>query len=340
MISDPVDLSVPAVGDLVVSVYVPGDSGPPTQHATGLHTTYISSEGDFTGPPPICTPRAPPTPGTSCPASRCWRPRIRESSWLSAIPSPTALRPRTTPMPQWPSALAQTVAANAASRIWPWSTKASPATACWATEPASACWLASSGTCSRSPESSTWSFMEAINDIGGGVARRRRRPVTAEEIIAIYKQMIARAHMRGIKVIGATLTPYEGAAYYSEPGEGIRTAVESVDPHHGHARWHGRFRSGHADPEHPREVSSRVQHPRQSASQRCRVQGNGGIDRFVVVRGEGTARKRSSRAWSVRLPGTPNRPRGSYDSAHRAVFEIAQDAGAVEQQGVALFRDG
>ena len=49
MISDPVDLSVPAVGDLVVSVYIPGDSGPPTQHSTGLHTTYISSEGDFTG---------------------------------------------------------------------------------------------------------------------------------------------------------------------------------------------------------------------------------------------------------------------------------------------------
>ena len=51
MISDPVDLSVPAVGNLVVSVYIPGDSGPPTQHATGLHTTYISSDGDFTGQP-------------------------------------------------------------------------------------------------------------------------------------------------------------------------------------------------------------------------------------------------------------------------------------------------
>src|SRR6476660_4462639 len=51
MISDPVNLAVPAVGDLVVSIYIPGDSGPVTQHATGLHTTYISSEGDFTGAP-------------------------------------------------------------------------------------------------------------------------------------------------------------------------------------------------------------------------------------------------------------------------------------------------
>jgi lysophospholipase L1-like esterase len=66
--------------------------------------------------------------------------------------------------------------------------------------------------------------MEAINDIGGA-SRAGATPVTAEEIIAIYKQMIARAHMHGIKVIGATLTPYEGAGYYSEPGEVIRTAV-------------------------------------------------------------------------------------------------------------------
>jgi lysophospholipase L1-like esterase len=67
-------------------------------------------------------------------------------------------------------------------------------------------------------------FMEAINDIGQA-SRPGTPPVTTEEIIAIYKQMIERAHMRGIKVIGATLTPYEGAAYYSEPGEVIRTAV-------------------------------------------------------------------------------------------------------------------
>src|SRR5215475_698098 len=39
MISDPVDLNVPQLGDLVISVYVPGESGPPTTHGTGLHTT-------------------------------------------------------------------------------------------------------------------------------------------------------------------------------------------------------------------------------------------------------------------------------------------------------------
>src|SRR5678809_1358596 len=34
LISDPVDLAVPALGDLVVSVFLPEDSGSPTQHGT------------------------------------------------------------------------------------------------------------------------------------------------------------------------------------------------------------------------------------------------------------------------------------------------------------------
>ena len=46
LFSDPVDLNVPAVTDLAVSLYFPGETGPPTTHATALHNTYISKEGD------------------------------------------------------------------------------------------------------------------------------------------------------------------------------------------------------------------------------------------------------------------------------------------------------
>src|SRR5262249_47909450 len=42
MISDPVDLEIPKLGDVAVSVYIPGESGQLTTHATGLHTTYIA----------------------------------------------------------------------------------------------------------------------------------------------------------------------------------------------------------------------------------------------------------------------------------------------------------
>jgi lysophospholipase L1-like esterase len=37
--------------------------------------------------------------------------------------------------------------------------------------------------------------------------------------------MIARAHSKGLKIYGATLTPFYGAAYYTEVGEAKRQAV-------------------------------------------------------------------------------------------------------------------
>ena len=37
--------------------------------------------------------------------------------------------------------------------------------------------------------------------------------------------------MHGIKVAGCTLTPYQGAAYYSDKGEEIRDGLQPVDSH-------------------------------------------------------------------------------------------------------------
>ncbi len=45
-----------------------------------------------------------------------------------------------------------------------------------------------------------------------------------DDLIGGMKQLVDRAHMRGIKAIGCTLTPFAGAAYYSDKGEEIRTA--------------------------------------------------------------------------------------------------------------------
>jgi lysophospholipase L1-like esterase len=81
-----------------------------------------------------------------------------------------------------------------------------------------------------SPAGVKWLIvLEGINDIGQG-ARANALPenaVTAAELIAADRQMIERAHLRGIKVMGATLTPYGGAAYSSERGEAIRDAVNT-----------------------------------------------------------------------------------------------------------------
>ena len=43
VVSDPVDLAVPALADLAVSVYLPEETGLPTVHPDGMHTAYITS---------------------------------------------------------------------------------------------------------------------------------------------------------------------------------------------------------------------------------------------------------------------------------------------------------
>ena len=73
-------------------------------------------------------------------------------------------------------------------------------------------------------------IMEGINDIGITTGNRGNppapaNPVTADDLILPIKQMIDRAHAHGIKVIGCTLTPYQGAGYYSDKGEEVRDAV-------------------------------------------------------------------------------------------------------------------
>jgi hypothetical protein len=49
VVSDPVELRIPALGDLAISVYLPDSTGPATFHAEGKQTSYISPTGDFTG---------------------------------------------------------------------------------------------------------------------------------------------------------------------------------------------------------------------------------------------------------------------------------------------------
>ncbi len=74
---------------------------------------------------------------------------------------------------------------------------------------------------------------EGVNDLGG-LARNGEVPADqhtalVEHVIAAYKQIIARAHAKGLRVYGATITPYTGSSYY-HPGawsEADRVAVNA-----------------------------------------------------------------------------------------------------------------
>jgi hypothetical protein len=70
--------------------------------------------------------------------------------------------------------------------------------------------------------------LEGINDIGLSVGPQHSDTgLTPARIIAGYRDLIAQAHARGVRIFGATLLPYQGAGYYSPAGEAIREAVNA-----------------------------------------------------------------------------------------------------------------
>jgi len=71
-------------------------------------------------------------------------------------------------------------------------------------------------------------ILEAINDIGHAADLKKPYDVvSADDLIAGYVQMAERAHAHGIKVFGATLTPYVGAGYASPAGEAMRQTLNT-----------------------------------------------------------------------------------------------------------------
>jgi lysophospholipase L1-like esterase len=68
-------------------------------------------------------------------------------------------------------------------------------------------------------------LLEGINDINLRGRTDGPNALTSDDLIWGYRQIIARCHAHGIKVLGATIMPEEGVPTASERGEGIRQAV-------------------------------------------------------------------------------------------------------------------
>ena len=226
MFSDPADLTVAKLSDLAVSVFVPGDTGQLTSHATGLQTTYIAA-GDLTAQQSM-----PADAQTS--NSWYWLASIE----VDAVPTASAIvalgdsitdgaTSTVNANKSWPSQLAERLAANSAT-----------ANIAVLNEGISGNRILRDGTGTNAlarfdrdvlglPGVKWLMLLEGINDIGQGT-RSGVAPadtVTADDIIGGMKQIIQRAHAHGILVIGCTLTPYQGATYATDAGQAIRTAV-------------------------------------------------------------------------------------------------------------------
>jgi lysophospholipase L1-like esterase len=224
-LSDPVDVNLPPLTDLAISLYFPGETGPPTTHGSGLHTAYISKEGDFTGQAAIAEP--------ATTLSYYWLAAVdvmapAEAAALvtfgDSITDGTASTPNGNH--NWPSLLAARLAKNKKTAMIGVANVGIGGNRVLY-DGAGASALARLDRDVFSQSGVKWMMLlEGINDIGRVGTPTPEAP-TADDLIAAYKQIIDRAHTQGIKVIGCTLTPYGGAGYSREPGEAIREAVNN-----------------------------------------------------------------------------------------------------------------
>jgi lysophospholipase L1-like esterase len=98
---------------------------------------------------------------------------------------------------------------------------------------------------------------EGVNDLGKlsreGEQSQAEHDDLVHQMIAAYEQVILRAHAHGIKVFGATITPYVGSDYYhpAAANEADRTAVNQWIRQPGHFDAVIDFDKLTADPVHP-----------------------------------------------------------------------------------------
>ena len=225
--SDPVDLNVPPMGDLAIDFYLPGDtntSSPLTMHNGALQTNYVSQTGNHAGETVL------PVVATTPSWFLLSRVEVMAPKAVGAvvtfgdsITDGTRSTPNTNS--RWPDLLAKRLNARSGNEKMA-VLNAGIAGNRVLTEGAFNAGINALARFEWDALDQTGVthviVMEGINDIGN--ARQNPTP-TAEDIIAGYKQLIELAHTRGLKIYGATLTPFEAAAYFTQEGEAKRQAI-------------------------------------------------------------------------------------------------------------------
>lgn len=242
VLSDPVSFSIDAQQNLAISLFTAGETGPATVHGSAFQTTYISGAGNFA---------AEDEANDFAADSRSKNGAKTTGSWyfLSAVEVAASASVKGAVV-----ALGDSITDGAASRFEKnerWTDVLARRLLASHTEIAvlnagiggnrvlttSPCWgqnalarlgrdvLAQAGI-------EAVILFEGTNDIGQPDAPvtntspcLSRTPVTADEIIAGYKQIVARTRARGLKIIGATILPYQGCDGWTATGEVKRSAV-------------------------------------------------------------------------------------------------------------------
>lgn len=232
-LSDPVDLEVKPGQDLSISLYLPSETSLSTLHATGLQKTELSQPGDFT--------------------KTAHMPVASSNEMRLFITGVDVLNPRAGVVvalgdsitdgmgstvngnQRWPDLLAERLRARKGKRTELAVVNQGIGGNQMLRDGAGVNALARfDRDVLAVPGVTHVIVLLGINDIGtpgarfGGRALNEGATVPTEgDLVAGYKQMIARAHNHGLKIIGGTLLPFAGtgSGYYTPEKDKIRQAV-------------------------------------------------------------------------------------------------------------------
>jgi lysophospholipase L1-like esterase len=241
LLSDPVALDVPPLADLAVSLYLPGQVQATTIHAWTPQTSYVSRPGNFAG-------------ATTLPLDRTTKSRPFLTEVDVDAPGAAAVVALGDSITE--ASMTKVDANHRWTDLLALRSQSGGGLAASHGAPAALLGVVNRGISGnrllRDPgeqplfgQAALARFdrdvletagvrylvmLMGINDIGhpGMGAIPLSESVTPQDLIAGYRQVIARAHAKGIAVYGATLGPFEGTtfpAFYSPQKAAVREAV-------------------------------------------------------------------------------------------------------------------
>ncbi|EAQ00723.1 putative secreted protein [Janibacter sp. HTCC2649] len=221
VLSDPVPGDVPAQSTLSVSIHVVGDAGTVSGHKLAHQTNFISTPGDHGGEEFAGSFQTPTT-------SYAWV----ESAVVDApqqVDTVVALgdsitdgdKSTTSTNRRWPNLLASRILAGPKPHQFGVMNAGISGNRVLADGPGVSAQARFDRDVLAQPDVSTVVVMEGVNDLRWELATK------PADLIQAYRQLIGRAHARGVCIVGGTITPWEGGSLWSEPKDAIRGEVNA-----------------------------------------------------------------------------------------------------------------
>ena len=266
MLSDSVDLKVPPVAEIAITIYLPEKTPALSTHFWAQHETYVSGPGDFTAKVDI--------PEATLKTSWYWLADVEV--WGSDQTAATVtlgdsitdgVRAKQGEYSDWPDILASRLEGKQGSSPLAILNEGIGGNRILHDGAGVSALARFDRDVLAQPGVTNLIVLEGINDIGWPHMKTRpsanstsqnespfaHEAVSAQDLIAGLQQIIERAHEHGIRVFGATLTPFEGADYYSADGEVERQAVNQWIRTSGAFDGVFDFDAAVRDPSHPSE---------------------------------------------------------------------------------------